>query len=71
VIHTDENSWLVDDGINDPNLAGATIVTAMVHLVDADPSLAELATLRCGEIAQREYSGAPWRIAIHEWADSA
>jgi len=43
----------------------------MVHLVDADPSLAELATLRCDEIAQREDSGAPWRIAIHEWAESA
>jgi hypothetical protein len=41
----------------------------MVHLVDADPSLTQLATLRCGEIAQRDDVASSWRIAIHEWAD--
>ena len=69
VVHTLDNGWLVGDGVNDPNAPGAVIVTGMMHVVDADPSLASLASLRCGEIAQRDQPGQPWRIALHDWND--
>jgi hypothetical protein len=41
VIHDDAGSWLVGDGINDPNPPGASLVTGLRHLVDKDPSLTE------------------------------
>nr|BFE60963.1 hypothetical protein GCM10020063_054890 [Dactylosporangium thailandense] len=38
VIHTADNSWIVLDGVNDPNLDGACVIDAMIHLVEDDPS---------------------------------
>ena len=67
VIHTDEGSWLVGDGINDPNLPGAVVVAGIAHLVARDPSLAELATLPLGHIAERDSMHEPWHIGRHEW----
>src|SRR5437867_12108907 len=53
VIHTDDNSWLVGDGINDPNLPGAAVAFHMHHVLQTDPSLDELAGLPLGHIATR------------------
>jgi hypothetical protein len=40
VIHSEDNSWLVGDGINDPNPDGAATVLHMHHLLQVDPTLA-------------------------------
>jgi len=69
VIHTDDNSWLVGDGINDPNLPGAAVAFHMHHVLQTDPSLDELAGLPLGHIATRGGPGRPWSITKHEWPD--
>ncbi|WP_327002690.1 hypothetical protein OHA72_47555 [Dactylosporangium sp. NBC_01737] len=51
VVHTDDNSWLVGDGVNDPNQPGAVLIDSMSHLADDDPSIAELADMPPGHIA--------------------
>ena len=52
VVHTQDNSWLVGDGVNDPNLPGAVVVAGISHIADADASVAELTTLPLGHIAE-------------------
>jgi hypothetical protein len=69
VIHSDDGSWLVGDGINDPNLPGAVAVAAIGHVVEQDRSLAELAMLPPGCVAERDSTDDPWHISLHEWAD--
>ncbi len=69
VIHSDDNSWLIGDGIHDPNLPGASIATHIRHVIDADPTLEEMAGLPIGHIATRVEVNLPWQIARHEWAD--
>ncbi|GAA4254006.1 hypothetical protein GCM10022255_057020 [Dactylosporangium darangshiense] len=53
VVHVEDNSWLVGDCVNDPNLPGAVVVARISPLADADPSLAELAALPLGHVAER------------------
>jgi hypothetical protein len=67
VVHTEDNSWQVADGVNDPNLPGAVIVEGMAHVAAEDPSVAELASLPLGHIAQRAEKDQPWIIGVHEW----
>lgn len=69
VIHTEDNSWLVGDGIWDPNLPGAATVLHMHHLLEADPTLYELASLPLGHVATRDGRQGAWAIARHEWPD--
>ena len=69
VIHTDDNSWVVGDGINDPNPPGAATALHMHHLLLSDPTLAELASLPLGHIASRDGPGRPWTITQHTWPD--
>ncbi|WP_250008148.1 hypothetical protein [Actinoplanes sp. M2I2] len=61
VVHTADNSWIVLDGVNDPNLDGACVIDAMVHLVDDDPSLAVVARLEVGHRADRQRPGDLWQ----------
>ncbi|GGQ87306.1 hypothetical protein GCM10010166_66890 [Couchioplanes caeruleus subsp. azureus] len=68
VIHDEDNDWLVGDGVNDPN-DGASVVACIRHVADADPSVAELATLEPGHIAERDEPHLPWTISVHEWPD--
>ncbi len=69
VIHAEDNSWLVGDGVNDPNLPGAVTVLHIHHVVQADPSLAALASLPTGHIAKRDLPGGLWVISVHKWSD--
>ena len=69
VTHTDDNSWLVADGVSDPNEPGAAIATHMHHVVERDPSVAVLATLPVGHTAVRDRADAPWVIYRHRWPD--
>src|SRR5512139_408165 len=69
VVHTHDNSWLVGDGLNDPNLPGAVLVDSMTHIADNDPSVADLANLPLCHIAQRAEPHVPWTISIYERLD--
>ncbi|UZN03773.1 hypothetical protein [Cellulomonas sp. S1-8] len=73
VVHAPDGSWLVGDGVNDPNVPGASTVTHLVHAYDAhrwNTTIAELAGMPPGRIATRPGPGAPWTIALLEgWDD--
>ena len=71
IIHTPDGTWAVGDGINDPNVPGACTVTHMAHAVARNSSLAALATMLPGHIAQRAAPGEPWTIAeLEGWQSS-
>ena len=71
VIHAADGSWLVGDGVNDPNEPGAVVATHIWHAIERNSSLSELANLPPGHIAVRLGPGEPWVIDRHEWADDA
>ncbi|RHW22408.1 hypothetical protein D0Z08_31535 [Nocardioides immobilis] len=62
VIHAPDGSWMVGDGVNDPNSPGAAVVTHIAHVVDRNTSVASLATMPPGHIAKRGGPGEPWQI---------
>jgi hypothetical protein len=53
--------------VNDPNLPGAVVVAGISHIADAYASVAELATLPLGYIAERTDPSLPWVVSRHEW----
>ena len=59
VCHDDDGDWVFSCGTTDEE--EHTTVTCLGCLVDADPSLAELAEMPCGEMAFREAAAEPWR----------
>jgi hypothetical protein len=67
VIHAEDGSWLVGDGVNDPNVPGAVVATHMAHAVERNSSIAELAAMPAGHRATRSGPGATWVIAPHVW----
>ena len=69
VIHADDNSWLVGDGINDPNEPGACVATHIWHVIETEPSVAELAALGRGFQATREEPGDPWHAEPFSFED--
>jgi hypothetical protein len=54
---------------DDPNLDGACVIDAMVHLVEDDPSLAVVARLDLGQRADRELTGGVWQTFPYEMED--
>jgi hypothetical protein len=71
VIHAPDGSWAVADGVNDPNLAGASRATHIAHVIALNSSIAELAAMPPGHIATRSRPGEPWTIAVLEGWDDA
>jgi hypothetical protein len=68
VIHAPDGSWPVGDGVNDPNLPGASIATHMAHAIERNSSITQLAHLRPGQIARRSEAGEAWTIrALEGW----
>ncbi|MGA4729264.1 hypothetical protein ACPB67_17720 [Micromonospora taraxaci] len=39
------------------------------HIVDQDETVAELASLLIGHIAERDDVGSPWHIGVHKYPD--
>ena len=68
VVHTSEGDWLVADGINDPNEPGASVATHLAHVIERNASIADLATLEPGQVAERSEPGQPWSISVHDWS---
>jgi hypothetical protein len=70
VIHAPDGSWLVGDGVNDPNPSGASVATHLAHAIERNSSIAELANMPPGHIAQRSAPGEPWTVCVLEgWDD--
>jgi len=67
VIHTEDGSWLIGDGITDPNEPGASIATHISHAIEHNSSVNELATLPPGHVATRDDPAQPWIIEPHRW----
>ncbi|MGW5190549.1 hypothetical protein ACWEOO_14910 [Kribbella sp. NPDC004138] len=71
VIHAPDGSWLISDAVDDPNPPGASVVTHITHVIETNSSIAQLATMPPGHIAQRSGPGDPWRIAdLDGWEES-
>jgi hypothetical protein len=64
VVHTPDGSWAIGDGVNDPNLPGASEIAHIAHAVALNSSIADLATMRPGHIAERGGPNEPWEIKI-------
>lgn len=69
VIHAPDGSWLVGDGVNDPNLPGASIATHIAHAIQRNSSIASLAQMPPGHVAQRPGPGESWTIGVLEGWD--
>jgi len=69
VVHAEDGSWLVGDGVNDPNLPGASTVTHISHAIERNSSIAELATMPPGHMARRSGPVAEWRTEPLVWLD--
>ena len=67
VIHASDGSWLVADGVNDPNEPGASVATHMWHVIEHNSSVADLAGLAEGCIATRSEPGEPWTVEPYRW----
>jgi len=70
VVHTTDGSWLIGDGVSDLKLPGASMLSHISHAVQWNSSIAELATMGPGHIAERPDPGRPWQIAaLQDWDD--
>lgn len=69
ITHSADGSWMVGDGVNDPNEPGAATATHLWHVLDQDPSIAWAARLSPGQVATRDGKGEPWVIEKHVWPD--
>jgi len=69
VVHTTDGCWLIGDGVSDPNLPGASMVSQISHAVQWNRSIAELATMGPGHIAERTDPGHPWHIGVLEGSE--
>jgi hypothetical protein len=69
VVHTGDNSWLVGDGVNDPNAEGAVAVACMTHVAELHSSVNELVSLPPGWEAVRDGPGQAWARHPHKFPD--
>ena len=69
VVHTDDNSWMVGDGVNDPNGPEASLVTHIWHAIARNSSITELVDLPLGHHASRAAPGTPWIREPHIWEE--
>jgi hypothetical protein len=69
VVHSEDGSWLIGDGVNDPNLPGACAVTHISHAIAGNGAIAELATMPPGHMARRDEPGSEWRTEPLAWLD--
>lgn len=69
VVHTADGSWLVSDGVSDPNAPAASVATHIWHVIERNSSVASLASMRPGQIATRADPGSDWVITEHKWPE--
>lgn len=64
--HFPGGAWAVADGVDDPNLPGTAVVACMRHVVAQNSSIASLASMPAGFVADRDFPGDLWRITAFE-----
>lgn len=69
VAHLPDRDWAIGDGVDDPNLPGASIATHIWHAIRQNNSIEALATLPPGHEARRRSIGDPWVIEVVEFED--
>lgn len=65
VLHDANGDWAVGDGINDPNLPGASVASHIGHVLERNSSVAGLAGMPLGFVAERADPGKEWVISPH------
>jgi hypothetical protein len=68
VAHGPDGSWMIADGIGDPNETGACIATHIWHVVTRDPTIEELAGMPPGSQANRRSITDSWTVSPFEYA---
>jgi hypothetical protein len=69
VVHASDNSWLVGDGVADPNAEGAVAVAGMTNVAELNSSVNELASLPPGWEAARGGLRQAWERHPHQFPD--
>jgi hypothetical protein len=68
VVHTPDGSWLVGDGVDDPNAPGACTATHIGHVVERNSSVARLASMPPGHWGRRGGPGERWIVSpLVDW----
>lgn len=67
VLHDPDNGWNIADGVDDPNTPGGCVAAHISHVVSLDPTLAPLAAMPPGTIADRFEVGGDWHFRDFEW----
>jgi hypothetical protein len=62
VVHDADGSWLVGDGVHNPNNPGAAVANHLWHAIERKTSIAELASMPPGHMATRDRPGDRWVI---------
>src|ERR1039458_2241078 len=70
VVHNSGNDWCVGDGVNAPNVPGASVVAHMTLVVAWNSSVSELASLPPGWAATRDGPGESWERFPHQYPRS-
>ena len=69
VVHAEDGSWLVGDGVNDPNEPGACVANHIWHAIERNSSMVELAHMPPGHQANRSGPGDAWSVSPTRWLD--
>jgi hypothetical protein len=69
VIHYDEDDWVINDGVNDPNIVKACDICYLGHMVALDPTVGEVMDIPAGYAAFRQDGSSPWVIESHVYPD--
>lgn len=63
VVHADDGSWLVGDGVNDPNEPGACVASHIWHAIEQNSAMVELVKMPPGHWATRSGPGDKWLVS--------
>jgi hypothetical protein len=69
VAHFPNGAWAIGDGVDDPNVPGASIATHIWHAIRQNSSIEALTSLPPGHEARRRWPGDPWVIEKVEFED--
>lgn len=71
VLHDPDNGWGFADGVDDPNTPDGAIAAHITHVTRLDPTLAEMAKLPPGTLADRLEVGGEWHIRSFAWEEES
>lgn len=69
VVHAEDGSWLIGDGINDPNEPGACVASHIWHAIEQNPAMVELVRMPPGHMATLAGPGDTWFVTPCHWLD--